>query len=164
MNEPVKILLEEQVGKLLTIKGMQLATAESCTGGLIGHRLTNVAGSSEYYLGGIIAYSNTVKTKLIGVSEDVLKQHGAVSQATVIQMAKGARNLLQSDISVSVSGIAGPGGAMPGKPIGTTWIGLSSIEGEWTRSFIFQGDREENKYSTSDAALLFLIDYLVGNL
>lgn len=160
----MKYSLEEKAGLLLKEKGLKLSTAESCTGGLVGHRLTNIAGSSEYYTGGIIAYSNEIKRKLLGVTEQVLFQFGAVSQETVEQMAKGARIYLQTDIAVSVSGIAGPGGAMPGKPVGLTWVGLSAKEGEWSRSFIFQGNREKNKFFSSDAALLLIIDYLEGTI
>ncbi|NMB60002.1 MAG: CinA family protein, partial [Chloroflexi bacterium] len=122
MNNPTHELIEAQVGKLLLEKNLKLAVAESCTGGLIGHRITNIAGSSEYYLGSITAYAYEVKQRLLGVKAETLAQHGAVSRETVIEMAQGIRNCLSADfpvsntIGLSVSGIAGPGGGIPGKP------------------------------------------------
>ncbi len=152
--------LEIQVGNLLRQKGWKLATAESCTGGLIGHRLTNIPGSSAYYLGGVIAYAYEAKVAVLGVSWDTLNTHGAVSRETVLEMARGVRNRLGADLAVSVSGIAGPGGATPEKPVGTTWFGLCSAEGEWTRVFHFSGNREENKAFSAESALRFVLDYL----
>ena len=158
--------LEVEIGSLLRTKGYKLATAESCTGGLIGHRLTNVAGSSDYYLGGIIAYAYEAKVALLNVSWETLHKYGAVSRETVLEMARGALNALSADIAVSVSGIAGPGGGMPGKPVGTTWIGLATNDGEWARVFCFPGDRSENKSFSAEAALRLIIDYLhqIGTL
>ena len=158
------IKLENQIGDLLRARGLKLATAESCTGGLIASRITDVPGSSEYFLGGVAAYAYEAKVALLGVSWDTLKAYGAVSRETVIEMARGARKVLNADIAVSVSGIAGPGGGLPGKPVGTTWIGLSTSDGEWARLFHFDGDRVQNKSLAADAALQFLIDYLTGNI
>src|SRR3989304_4718180 len=110
--------LEEVVGKLLTERKMTLALGESCTGGLVAHRLTNVPGSSSYVLGGIIAYSNEAKERLLGVRHETLEEHGAVSAETAIEMARGARATLGADVGLSVTGIAGPGGGAPGKPAG----------------------------------------------
>lgn len=156
-------LLEIQVGKLLRSSGQKLATAESCTGGLIGHRLTNIPGSSDYYLGGVVAYAYEAKVALLGVSWDTLHAHGAVSRETVLEMSRGARKALDADLAVSVSGIAGPGGGLPGKPVGTTWIGLSAEDGDWARIFCFPGDREQNKSLSADEALKFVLDYLKGS-
>ena len=156
--------LENLIGDLLRARGVKLATAESCTGGLIASRITDVAGSSEYFLGGVVAYAYEAKVALLEVSWDTLKAHGAVSRETVIEMARGARKVLNADIAISVSGIAGPGGGMPDKPVGTTWIGLSTSEGEWARLFHFDGDRAQNKSLAADAALQFLVDYLTGNV
>jgi PncC family amidohydrolase len=156
-------LLENQIGNYLRASGQKLATAESCTGGLIGHRLTNIPGSSDYYLGGIIAYAYEAKVALLDVSWDTLHAYGAVSRETVLEMARGARKALSADVAISVSGIAGPGGGLPGKPVGTTWFGLSAEDGEWARVFCFQGDRELNKDLSADEALKFAIDYLKGN-
>ena len=154
--------LEIKIGKLLRASSYKLATAESCTGGLIGHRLTNIAGSSDYYLGGIIAYAYEAKVALLDVSWDTLRQYGAVSRETVLEMARGARKALNADIAVSVSGIAGPGGGLPGKPVGTTWFGLAARDGEWAQVYCFSGDRIENKSFSAQAALKLVYDYLNG--
>jgi PncC family amidohydrolase len=158
----VEELLEYKIGNLLREKKKKLATAESCTGGLIGHRLTNIPGSSDYYLGGIIAYAYEAKVALLDVSWDTLRKYGAVSRETVLEMARGAREALQADLAVSVSGIAGPGGGLPGKPVGTTWFGLVSAEGEWAQVYCFQGNREMNKAFSADAALQLIHEYLSG--
>jgi len=156
--------IEIQLGDLLRARGVKLATAESCTGGLIADRITDVPGSSEYFIGGIVAYAYEAKVALLGVSWDTLHMYGAVSRETVLEMARGARKALGVDLAVSVSGIAGPGGGLPDKPVGTTWIGLSTPEGEWARVFIWEGDRRGNKELSADAALQFVVDYLKGNL
>ena len=157
-------LLEVVIGQLLHEKGLTLATAESCTGGLIADRITNIPGSSEYFRGGIVAYAYEAKVALLDVSWDTLRTYGAVSKETVIEMARGARTALGADLALSVSGIAGPGGGLPGKPVGTTWIGLSTTDGDWARQFIWDGDRLENKALSAEAALQFALDYLDGNL
>jgi PncC family amidohydrolase len=158
----MEVPLEIQIGDLLRQKGWKLATAESCTGGLIGHRITDIPGSSDYYLGGVVAYAYEAKVAVLGVSWETLKKHGAVSRETVLEMARGARTLLGADIAVSVSGIAGPGGATPDKPVGTTWFGLSTAEGEWARIHRFPGDRAQNKANSAQAALQFVLDALTG--
>lgn len=152
--------LEITIGNYLRHWGLKLALAESCTGGLVADRITNVSGSSDYFLGGIVAYAYEAKVALLGVSWDTLHEHGAVSRETVIEMARGARTALGSDLALSVSGIAGPGGGMPGKPVGYTWLGLSTVEGDWARNFTWTGDRVANKAASADAALQFLLDYL----
>lgn len=156
--------LEFQIGDLLRARGWTLATAESCTGGLIADRITNAAGSSDYFAGGVVAYAYEAKVTLLGVSWDTLKAHGAVSREIVLEMARGARKALNADVVISVSGIAGPGGGLPNKPVGTVWIGLAAPDGEWTRLLHFDGDRIQNKSSAADAALQFLVDYLSGNI
>jgi PncC family amidohydrolase len=160
----VSNLPENLVGNILNKRGLKLAAAESCTGGLIGSRITNVAGSSEYFLGSVVAYAYEVKVKLLDVSWDTLNQYGAVSRETVLEMASGAQQKIGGDIAISVSGIAGPGGGTPEKPVGTTWIGLVAKEGEWAKEFHFSGNREQNKSSAADAALQMLLDYLQGEL
>ena len=157
-------LPENLVGSILHTRGLKLVTAESCTGGLIGSRITDIAGSSEYFLGGIIAYAYDVKVKFLEVAWDTLNQYGAVSRETVLEMARGARKRLGGDIAISVSGIAGPGGGTPEKPVGTVWIGLVSNDVEWAEVFQFSGNREQNKSSAADAALQMLLEYLAGNL
>ena len=156
--------MEVEIGRLLMQRGLKLGLAESCTGGLVGHLITNVPGSSEYFMGGVISYAYETKVSILGVSWDTLKNYGAVSHETVLEMARGAKKLFDVDIAVSISGIAGPGGGSEGKPIGTTWVGLAANDGEWTREFHFDGDREENKASSADAALQMLLDYLMGKI
>jgi len=154
--------LEIQVGQLLSTRGLRLVLAESCTGGLLGSRISDVPGSSEYFLGGVVAYAYEAKADLLGVSWDTLNTKGAVSRETVLEMARGVRQRMKADIGVSVSGIAGPGGGTPEKPVGTTWIGLAAEDGEWAKTYQFSGDREENKISAVDAALTLLLNYLQG--
>lgn len=152
--------LEVLVGELLRRRGLRLSVAESCTGGLIGHRITNVAGSSTYYMGSVTAYAYEAKVRLLGVRWATLEKYGAVSKETVLEMAKGVRRALAADIGLSVSGIAGPGGGTPEKPVGLLWIGLSvaSVDEAWR--FVFPGDRMEVKSQSAEAALQLLVDYL----
>src|SRR5512135_3608845 len=147
-DQPLEVL----VGNLLRQRGMYMAAAESCTGGLIGHRITNVAGSSDYYLGSVTAYANQAKTRLLGVQPETLEKYGAVSRETVLEMARGIRQTLEADIGIAVSGIAGPDGGTPEKPVGTVWIGLSAANGigrpyemneAWC--YLWQGDRQQIK-------------------
>ena len=160
----MKTSLAAQIGELLQARGLKLALAESCTGGLVGNLITDVPGSSTYFLGGVISYAYEAKVDLLGVQWETLNSKGAVSRETVIEMARGARKALNADIAVSVSGIAGPGGSMPGKPVGTTWIALVTNEGEWARVFQFSGDRVQNKSHAAEAALQMLLDYLHGRV
>lgn len=152
--------LEMQVGRLLHERGLKLVLAESCTGGLLGSRITDVPGSSEYFLGGVVAYAYEAKVALLNVSWDTLNTKGAVSRETVLEMARGIRKAMNADIAVSVSGIAGPGGGTPEKPVGTTWIGLVTGKGEWAQVFYFSGDRVANKVSAVEAGLKMLFDCL----
>jgi len=157
-------LPEVLAGNILRARGLKLVTAESCTGGLIGSRITDVPGSSEYFLGSIVAYSYEVKVALLDVSWNTLNSYGAVSKETVTEMARGARKRLSGDIALAVSGIAGPNGGTPEKPVGTTWIGLVTGEGEWMKKLSFLGDRRQNKSSAAEAALQMLLEYLQGSL
>ncbi|MBC7875811.1 MAG: CinA family protein [Anaerolineales bacterium] len=157
-------ILEEVLHDHIHGRDLKLVTAESCTGGLVSDRITNVSGSSEYFPGGIVAYSYEAKASLLGVSWTTLNAHGAVSEEIVLEMARGARKLFNADIAISVSGIAGPTGGTPEKPVGTTWFGLSTNDGEWSRHFISDGNRKENKHYSSEVALQFIIDYLEGKL
>ena len=155
--------IETLIGNELRERGWRLAIAESCTGGLIGHRLTNISGSSTYYLGSITAYAYRAKVRLLGVSWDTLEKHGAVSDKTVREMALGIRRALASDIGLSVSGIAGPTGGTPDKPVGYAWIGLSTPKGIWTLQHNASGDRIENKKEVAQVALEFLYEFLVND-
>jgi PncC family amidohydrolase len=138
-------VLSEEVIKLATAKGVRIATAESCTGGLIGAAITSIPGSSTPFKGGIIAYDNAVKTKLLGVSPSVLGKYGAVSKKTAIRMAAGAIERLDVDIAVSVTGVAGPGGGSEEKPVGTVWMGLAQ-KGQTPTATLFNfGDIGRNK-------------------
>ncbi len=162
MTKPTPASASE-VGTLLRAKGLKLATAESCTGGLLADRITDIPGSSDYFLGGIVAYAYEAKVALLNVSWGTLRAYGAVSRETVLEMARGARLALSADIAVSVSGIAGPGGGLPNKPVGTTWLGLSA--GDLERAYLhqFNGDRRENKALAVEAALGILLRYLRGD-
>ena len=149
---------------MLRERGLRLATAESCTGGLLADRLTDIPGSSDYFLGGIVAYAYEAKVALLKVSWDTLQAYGAVSSETVLEMARGACRALGADLAVSVSGIAGPGGGLPNKPVGTTWFGLVAADREWSFVRKFDGDRVQNKAQASETALELLADYLQGRL
>ncbi|HSQ16373.1 MAG TPA: CinA family protein [Anaerolineales bacterium] len=156
--------LEILVGDLLRQHGLRLAVAESCTGGLIGHRLTNIPGSSTYYMGSVTAYAYEAKVRLLGVTWETLEKHGAVSRATVLEMARGVRRALAADIGLAVSGIAGPGGGTPEKPVGLTWVGLSTPLIQIAQDYIWKGDRLQNKADSAEAALQLLVDHLQGRL
>jgi len=145
--------LEDVVGKLLIKNRKTIATAESCTGGLIGDRLTNISGSSLYYKGGIVAYSNSVKEKTIGVKKETLDSAGSVSEDTALEMARGIRNKLNADIGLSTTGIAGPKGGTKEKPVGLVYIAISYDSGEKVYRFTFTPYRKTNKLMTSQAAL-----------
>ena len=159
----MSISLALTIAPLLRSRSLKLATAESCTGGLVADRITDVPGSSDYFVGGVVAYSYEAKAILLHVSWDTLRKSGAVSRETVVEMARGVRTVLGADIGISVSGIAGPGGGLPEKPVGTTWIGLSAREGDWARLFTWKGDRRSNKEASANAALQFVLDYLDGH-
>ena len=159
-----EIPLEILVGELLREHGLRLAVAESCTGGLIGHRLTNIPGSSTYYMGSVTAYAYEAKVRILGVTWETLEKHGAVSRATVLEMARGVRRALAADVGLAVSGIAGPGGGTPEKPVGLTWVGLSTPQIQYAQDFIWHGDRLENKAASAEAALRLLADHLQGHL
>ena len=142
------------------LQGKSLVTAESCTGGGIGAALTAVPGSSAVFKGGIISYTNQVKSSVLGVSREVLEQYGAVSQPVAEAMASGARTLLEADIAVSVTGLAGPDGDDFGNPVGTVYIGYcSAVKGE-VRKFLFEGNRESIRQQAVDAALQMILDNL----
>src|SRR5262249_30619327 len=135
--------------------------AESCTGGLVAHRLTNIPGSSAYVLGGIVAYSNAVKESHLHVRRETLLAHGAVSEAVAAEMAAGARQALGVDVGVSITGIAGPSGGTPEKPVGLTYIGLSAPNYvKIVERHIWQGDREAIKAASADAALQLVLKIL----
>lgn len=142
-----------QVGERLWRCGLTLATAESCTGGLLGHRLTNVSGSSDYFLGGVIAYSNAAKVALLGVDREVLEREGAVSEAVARQMAEGVRRLFHADVGVGITGLAGPTGGTAEKPVGLVYIAVAAAEGGRCERQVWPYDRLGNKEASADRAL-----------
>jgi PncC family amidohydrolase len=154
---------ETQIGPLLRQRGATLVSAESCTGGLIGHLVTNVSGSSYYYLGGVMAYANQVKQNVLGVRPETLQTDGAVSAPTALQMAHGACRLLSADYGLAVTGIAGPTGAVPGKPVGLVYIALVGPDVERCERHVWQGDRVANKMLSARRALQMLIEHLQKN-
>jgi len=148
--------LESQIIRRLTRRKQTLAVAESCTGGYIAHRLTNVPGASVVFLAGLVTYSNEAKRKFLKVSARSLKQHGAVSEVVAREMAEGARRACGADYALSVTGIAGPGGGTPGKPVGTVFIGLASARKTWVFHRFNPGERLAFKQTTADQALAAL--------
>ncbi len=152
--------LEQDIGDLLRQKGLTLGAVESASGGLISHLVTNVPGSSDYYKGSITAYSNEVKIKVVGVKEGTIEKYGAVSSQVAEEMARGGRKVLAVDICLADTGIAGPAGAAPGKPVGLFYLGLSHQGDTFSRKHLFHSDREQNKRSAAEAALGWLKEYL----
>ncbi len=145
--------LEQEAVDRCARAGLALAVAESCTGGLIAHRITNVPGASRVFKGGVTAYANSAKMQLLGVSDTILAEHGAVSEPTALAMVRGARRALDADVAVAVTGIAGPDGGSPDKPVGTVYVAVSGPRGERVRLEHFSGDRAAIKSQTADAAL-----------
>lgn len=145
--------LERQLYDLLTARRLTLATAESCTGGLVGHLITTVSGSSAYYLGGVIAYSNELKQALLGVPASILETRGAVSRECAEAMARGIRERTGADIGISTTGIAGPTGATPTKPVGLVYVACATPHGVTSEEHRFQGDRLTNIRLAAEAAL-----------
>ena len=146
-------MLEERLGEVLTVRGLTLAVAESCTGGLLASRITDVPGASDYFRGGIVAYQNDVKERLLGVSTEILKRFGAVSEESARAMAHGCRKLFSSDIAVAITGIAGLGGGSPNKPVGLVYIAVSALDKVACERFCWSGNRALNKESSVRAAL-----------
>ena len=147
---------QAQTGKFLTI-----GTVESATGGRIADRITNVPGSSDYFKGSVVAYSNEVKIALLGVKKTTIENYGAVSEQTALEMAQGGRKLLDVDICLSDTGIAGPLGATPEKPLGLFYLGLAARDASLSQKHVFPGNREKNKRDAAEAALNMLKQYLL---
>lgn len=155
-----EIPVEETVVALCIQNGRTLATAESCTGGLIAHRITNVPGASAIFPGGIVAYANAIKTALLDVPEPTLAAGGAVAEAVAVAMAQGARTRFGADFAVAVTGIAGPGGGTPEKPVGTVYMAAAGPGSQRTRHARFTGDRDAIKAQTAETALKLLLEVL----
>lgn len=157
------VALAQRAGELLRARGLTVATAESATGGLIAALLTAVPGSSDYFRGGVVAYANEVKSRLLGVREAVLAEYGAVSEIVGRQMAEGVRQLLAVDIGLADTGIAGPGGGSAAKPVGLFYLGLATPVGTQVQELRLQGDRRQNREAAALAALALLVAYLEGS-
>jgi PncC family amidohydrolase len=155
--------LEQKIGILLTKQKKTLAVAESCSGGLLGHRLTNIAGSSNYFIGGVLVYANRAKTKLLGISPTLLKKYGAVSQPIAKRMANSIRRTFKADFGVSISGIAGPTGGTPEKPVGLTYIAVSTAKEVQCKEFHFKGSRQKIKTAATQSALKLLLSLINVN-
>ncbi|OGO21269.1 MAG: hypothetical protein A2144_02690 [Chloroflexi bacterium RBG_16_50_9] len=156
------VRLEQETGDLLCRAGLTLGVVESATGGLISHLITNVPGSSNYYKGSVTAYSNETKIKVIGVKRGTIKRYGAVSSQVAEEMATGGRKMLEVDICLSDTGIAGPAGATPVKPVGLFYLGLAHRGGTMSQRHEFHGNRKQNKRSAAEAALSWLREYLTN--
>jgi PncC family amidohydrolase len=153
---------EGKLNRLLTLKGLTIAVAESCTGGLISSRITDVAGASVYFQAGLVTYSNKAKETLLSVPRDLLTAKGAVSKEVAAKMAEGVRHAMEADIGLSVTGIAGPGGGTTEKPVGTVYMGLAAVGASLVRQYKFDGRRSAIKRQSADEALTFVLDYLEG--
>jgi nicotinamide-nucleotide amidase len=153
-------MIENTLINTLIKRKLTVAVAESCTGGLISHTLTNIAGSSKYFLLGIIAYANESKTKFVGVSPETLNNHGAVSQETALELAKNIKHLAGANIGIGVTGIAGPGGGSLSKPVGTVFIAISLGHHDFFKKFQFKGSRLSIKTKAKNAALNLLQECL----
>ena len=149
--------LEKQLGDMLRRKGVTVATAESCTGGEIAHMITSVPGSSAYFKGSVVSYANEVKVNVLGVQAADLEREGAVSETVVLQMAEGVKKLMHTDYAVSTSGVAGPDGGTPEKPVGTVWIGVATPDKTFARKFVFSFTRERNIAKAAVKALELLM-------
>jgi len=154
--------LAEEIGSLLRQKRLTLGAVESATGGLISHLITDIPGSSDYYKGSVTAYSNETKIKVVGVKEETIKKYGAVSHQVAEEMAQGGIKILAVDICIADTGIAGPTGDTPEKPLGLFYLGLSHKAGTYSRQHNFQGTREQNKQSAAEATLIWLKEYLLS--
>lgn len=153
------IRLEARVGAALAARGWMACAAESCTGGMLLHRLTNIAGSSAYVAGGVVSYSNEAKQRLLGVKAETLAAYGAVSPETAREMVEGALRVFNGDVGISITGIAGPTGAQPNKPVGLTYIAIAVPSQNLLRvdEHLWNGDRETNKFYSVNEALLKLL-------
>jgi PncC family amidohydrolase len=150
--------LAVRLGERCSARGLTVATVESCTGGLIGHLITEVSGSSAYFVGGYVTYSDGLKRASVGVGDDVLAAHGAVSAQVAMGMATGGRERTGADLAVSVTGIAGPDGGTAQKPVGLTYVAVADADGVTVRRFTWLGDRAENKRRSAEAALELLLE------
>ena len=157
-------MLAEEVGKLLSSRKLKLAVAESCTGGRLGDLITDVPGSSDYFEGGVVSYSNHAKVDMLGVDPKVLSSKGAVSEAVALEMADGARERLHADVGVGITGIAGPAGGTPEKPVGLVYIAVTSEDSSTCSKNNFSGSRSEIKDQSANRALEMLRDFVTKEM
>lgn len=156
--------LAERVGAACRGRGWTLGTAESCTGGLVAHLITEIPGSSDYFRGGLLTYADEVKVTLADVPEATIAAHGAVSAQVAVAMAHGARRRLGVDVAIAVTGVAGPAGGSDAKPVGLTYIAVADVTGDDVRRHVWDGDRSANKRASAAAALALLVDRLRDDL
>jgi PncC family amidohydrolase len=154
--------LAVRAGEILKARHLTLSVAESCTGGLLGDFITDIPGSSDYFVGGVVAYSYGAKELLLGVRHETLLEFGAVSRETALEMARGARRAFRVDLALSITGIAGPGGGMPGKPVGLVYIALVGQDGQRCERYVWDLDRRGNKRLSAIAALRMLQEHLTA--
>jgi PncC family amidohydrolase len=157
------VSLAARLGELCLGRGLRLATIESCTGGLVGHLITETPGSSAYYIGGFVTYSDQLKQDLVAVPRDVLVAHGAVSAQTAVAMATGGRARTGADVSGSVTGIAGPDGGSPDKPVGLTYVAVADAQGTLVRRHLWSGTRNYNKRASAEALLDLILERIVSS-
>lgn len=155
--------LARRLGQALRARSLHIAAAESCTGGLVAHLITEVPGSSDYFSGGLVTYSNDVKIALADVPADVLEAHGAVSAQTARAMAEGTRRRLGVDVAIAVTGVAGPDGGTAAKPVGLTYVSVADVDGTDVRRHVWDSDRSGNKRLSAAAALDFVLDRMTGS-
>jgi PncC family amidohydrolase len=153
-------MLSKRLGALLKRRAWTLSVAESSTAGLLGHLITQVSGSSAYFMGGVIAYDNAVKCDLLNVRQQSIQRWGAVSAQVALEMALGAQRCLETEIALSITGIAGPTGATPQKPVGLAYIGLAAPAERWVWRYLAHGDRDANNHAFAEAALAYVVLYL----
>jgi PncC family amidohydrolase len=161
-DEHALFALAERLQAAALNRHVTVAVAESCTGGLVAHAITQIPGSSDYFRGGIVSYSNDAKLELLDVPDDVLRGHGAVSAQTAREMALGAMRHLKADLAASVTGVAGPGGGSDAKPVGLVYVGVADASGVDVRRFVWPHDRGGNKAASAEAALAFLLERIEG--
>ena len=154
--------LAVRLGEGCAERGLRVATVESCTGGLVGHAITEVPGSSAWFVGGFVTYSDELKRRFVGVPDDVLAGHGAVSAQVAMAMATGGRERTGADLAVSVTGIAGPDGGSAAKPVGLTYVAVADANGVSVQRFVWSGDRADNKRRSAAAALTLLLDRIAA--
>ena len=162
MKDTIIENLELVLGEELKKKNLSISVAESCTGGLLGSRITDVPGSSAYFMGGMIVYSNEAKIKQLQVAKDTIRKYGAVSEETAREMAKNIRELFQTDLGIAITGIAGPDGGSARKPVGLVYIGLAYKEDLKVYELKLKGNRENNKWLSTEYALYFTYKYISG--